>query len=173
MDGLSEEELGSLDVRFPSGIASHEIIEFFEKHGLKFSEATLRKYVQLGLLPRSVRVGMKGKNRGSQGLYPISIVPQILEIKRLLQENKSIDEIRGEYFLLRSDIESVDQTTQRLFERVDAAVLGKTNDAVAEVMKRDLRAAREAAATLLERLRSIETRLSTRADLARAAAKIA
>ena len=42
------------------------------RRGEPLSEATFRKYVQLGLLPRSVRVGRKGKHRGSQGLYPAS-----------------------------------------------------------------------------------------------------
>jgi hypothetical protein len=171
MNELSTEELDEFEKRHPHGISSTEIVEVFEQRGLKFSEATLRKYVQLGLLPRSIRVGRKGKHKGSQGMYPASIVRQILEIKRLLNENKTIDEIRSEYFLLRSDIENVEQTTERLFDRVETAVSGKTDDATAEAMRRDLRSAREAAESLLDRLRSIEGRLVTRADLLRDAAK--
>jgi len=37
------------------------LLDVFPPRGIRFSEATLRKYVQLGLLPRSVRVGQKGK----------------------------------------------------------------------------------------------------------------
>lgn len=171
MSELSEEELDEFEKRHPNGISSNEIVEVFEQRGLKFSEATLRKYVQLGLLPRSIRVGRKGKHKGSQGMYPASIVRQIQEIKRLLAENKTIDEIRNEYFLLRSDIETVEQSTERLFDRVETAIEGKTNDATAEAMRRDLRAARDAADDLLERLRTIEGRLASRADLLRDAAK--
>ena len=45
--------------------------------GVRLSEATFRKYVQAGLLPRSKRVGRKGKHRGSQGLYPVEAVRRI------------------------------------------------------------------------------------------------
>jgi DNA-binding transcriptional MerR regulator len=171
MSELSEEELDEFEKRHPNGISSTEIVEVFEQRGFKFSEATLRKYVQLGLLPRSIRVGRKGKHKGSQGMYPASIVRQIQEIKRLLNENKTIDEIRNEYFLLRSDIETVEQSTERLFDRVETAIEGRHNDATAEAMRRDLHLARDAAESLLERLRTIESRLATRADMLRDAAK--
>jgi DNA-binding transcriptional MerR regulator len=173
MNELSEEELDEFEKRHPTGISSSEIVEVFEQRGFKFSEATLRKYVQLGLLPRSIRVGRKGKHKGSQGMYPASIIRQIQEIKRLLNENKTIDEIRNDYFLLRSDIETVEQSTERLFDRVEHAIDGKRDDATAEAMRRDLRLAREAAESLLDRLRSIEGRLAARADLVRDAAKTA
>ncbi len=171
MEELSQVELDEIDKRHPHGISSTEIVELFETRGIKFSEATLRKYVQLGLLPRSIRVGRKGMHQGSQGRYPTSIVAQILEIKRLLSENKSIEEIRSEYFLLRSDIEVVEQTAGRLFDRVEATLAGQLDDATAQAIRRDLKAAREAGAELLERLRGIEDRLSSRAEQVRRAAK--
>jgi hypothetical protein len=171
MEELSQSELDEIDRRHPQGISSTEIVELFEQRGIKFSEATLRKYVQLGLLPRSIRVGRKGMHQGSVGRYPSSIVGQILEIKRLLSEDKSIEEIRSDYFLLRSDIELVEQTTDRLFNRVEATLAGQVSDATAQAIRRDLRAAREAGASLLERLRDIEGRLSSRAEQVRRAAK--
>jgi DNA-binding transcriptional MerR regulator len=171
MSELSPEELDELEKRHPNGMSSAEIVEIFEQRGLKFSEATLRKYVQLGLLPRSIRVGRKGKYKGSQGMYPASIIRQIQEIKRLLSEHKTIDEIRNEYFLLRSDIETVEQSTERLFDRVEMAIKGRQNDATVEAVRRDLLVAREAAGSLLERLRMIESRLVTRAEMLRGAAK--
>src|SRR5262245_18528970 len=105
MQGLTDAVLDEVEKAHPDGITSQQIVELLEHHELKFSEATLRKYVQLGLLPRSVRVGRKGKNRGSQGRYPAGIVRQIVEIKRLLNDNYTIDEIRREYLLLRGEIE--------------------------------------------------------------------
>ena len=47
-----------------------QIVEAFTDAGVRLSEATFRKWVQLGLLPRSRRVGRKGKHQGSLGLYP-------------------------------------------------------------------------------------------------------
>src|SRR5690242_13910388 len=97
--GLTEAALQKIEKSYPDGLASQQILGILEEHGVRFSEATLRKYVQLGLLPHSVRVGRRGKDRGSQGLYPVSIVRQVLEIKRLLNENYTIDEIRQEFLL--------------------------------------------------------------------------
>jgi hypothetical protein len=47
-----------------------QIVATVTGKGDKLTEPTFRKYVQLGLLPRSVRVGRKGKHRGSQGPLP-------------------------------------------------------------------------------------------------------
>ena len=58
----------------PAGMSSAAILDLLSSLGVRFSEATLRKWVQLGLLPRSVRVGRKGKHSGSQGMYPTPIV---------------------------------------------------------------------------------------------------
>ena len=65
---LDERELLEIERTWPNGLTSRQIVDVFETRGIRFSEATLRKYVQLGLLPRSVRVGRKGKHRGSCGM---------------------------------------------------------------------------------------------------------
>ena len=90
----SDEELAQLERKYASGITSAELIEIVNGRGFKFSESTLRKYVQLGLLPRSRRVGRKGMRRGSVGLYPATIISHIAAIKRGLQDNRTLDEIR-------------------------------------------------------------------------------
>ncbi len=170
MDGIDEAELTQLERRHADGIPAPAIVAFFEERGVKFSEATLRKYVQLGLLPHSVRVGRKGKHKGSQGLYPVSAVRQILEIKRLLGENKTIEEIRQDYLLLRGDIEELEQKLKQLFEGIDGALGQRSDDeTTAEYLRRDLKDARGAADGLVDRLRALEERLSVRARLARVA----
>jgi hypothetical protein len=57
---LVEEELSEIERQWPGGLTSRQIVDVFTARGFRFSEATLRKYVQLGLLPRSIRVGRKG-----------------------------------------------------------------------------------------------------------------
>ena len=64
---LADREIEEIERAWPDGMTSRQIVDVFETRGIRFSEATLRKYVQLGLLPRSVRVGRKGKHRGSCG----------------------------------------------------------------------------------------------------------
>jgi DNA-binding transcriptional MerR regulator len=171
MDGPSSEVLDEIERKYSHGIASTDIVALLEQHGCKISEATLRKYVQVGLLPRSIRVGRKGKHRGSQGLYPASIVRQIIEIKQLLNDGRTIEEIKNEYFLLRSEIETVEQGTEKLFERVEIALESPLEEATVEAVTRELKTARTAAETLLEKLRNIEARLARRAQLTRNAAQ--
>lgn len=79
--GLLEASLRELERTRPDGLTSAEILDLLATSGMSFSEATLRKYVQIGLLPRSVRVGQKGKHLGSRGLYPTEVVRRIALIK--------------------------------------------------------------------------------------------
>ena len=170
MEGVSEVDLNALEAKHSDGIPSQAIVTFLEDRGVKFSEATLRKYVQLGLLSHSVRVGRKGKHKGSQGMYPGSTVRQILEIKRLLSENKTIDEIRQEYLLLKGEIEELEQQLAQLFEGIDEALKGRqTDETSAEYVRRDLTEARATGTDLIEKLRALESSSSRRVRLARAA----
>ena len=72
MDYLAETEIERVERERSAGISSGEVVRLFEGKGARLSAATFRKYVQLGLLPRSRRVGRKGKHTGSAGLYPVS-----------------------------------------------------------------------------------------------------
>jgi hypothetical protein len=47
--------------------------------------------VQLGLLPRSKRVGEKGKHRGSRGIYPVEVIRRIDEIRRAMNEGETLE----------------------------------------------------------------------------------
>ncbi|MCC6811194.1 MAG: hypothetical protein IT381_27435 [Deltaproteobacteria bacterium] len=90
---FSEAELLELQKKHKEGITSADLIALLDSKGFRFSESTLRKYVQLGLLPRSRRIGRKGQRRGSIGIYPPNIILHILNIKRGLKENRTLDEI--------------------------------------------------------------------------------
>ena len=78
---LEAEQPSDLERSHPSGMSVQQIVDACAAQGERLTEATFRKYVQLGLLPRSVRVGKKGKHRGSQGLYPASVVGQLQRIR--------------------------------------------------------------------------------------------
>ena len=73
------DEFDALEQQHPQGISALQIVDFFAPRGVKLAQATFRKYVQLGLLPRSRRVGEKGKHRGSRGLYPAAAVRRMEE----------------------------------------------------------------------------------------------
>ena len=61
---FSEAELDDVEQSHPTGMNVQQIVDVFASQGRGITEATFRKYVQLGLLPRSVRVGREGKARG-------------------------------------------------------------------------------------------------------------
>jgi DNA-binding transcriptional MerR regulator len=113
---LSASDLRRLERACPRGISSGAIVAAFTARGERFSAATLRKYVQLGLLPKSRRVGARGRHRGSSGLYPVSVVRLINEIKRALDQGATLDEIR----LGRVGMSGEIQTLQRASDQVAA-----------------------------------------------------
>src|SRR3954451_3873936 len=117
---LDENELLEIEHSFSGGMTSRQIVDMFETRGIRFSEATLRKYVQLGLLPRSVRVGRKGKHRGSCGLYPSHVIRRVNVVKGMMAEDRTIEEIQRSFARFKDDIESVEKDLRDLiasFER--------------------------------------------------------
>jgi DNA-binding transcriptional MerR regulator len=116
---LTEAQLREIEVANPEGLTSAELVSAFAQREVKFSEATLRKYVQLGLVPRSRRVGRKGKHLGSRGVYPVRAVRRINTIKRLMAERFTIEEIQQRFLTFKDHIETLDEALGdllRLFE---------------------------------------------------------
>lgn len=152
---VSEAVLNSIEASGKKGLSSQEILTVFADHGVQFSEATLRKYVQLGLLPRSVRVGEKGKHRGSRGLYPVRVVRQILLIKQMMAQNFTIPEIKEEFLFLSGELEELEATLGDIFSKLGPRVLEKANLS----LSRDAKYAESAGKELVLRLRRLEERL--------------
>lgn len=168
MAELNDADLTRLEAEHAEGMTVQQIVGALVSRGEKLTEATFRKYVQLGLLPRSVRVGRKGKHRGSQGLYPSTIVRQIDLIRRLMAQGHTIEDIQNEFLFVRGDIDELArQLTQVLagFERVAAGSEQAVGD---EILRRAVQDARTVADQLIGKLRAIEQRLSMRARMAKA-----
>ncbi len=162
---FSEAELAELERRSPDGLTSAEIIRLFQARGFKLSEGTFRKYVQLGLLPRSKRVGKKGKHKGSKGMYPATIVRQITAIKRMMAEGLTIEQIQRSWLRFRPRIEGIesdlgdllDEMTRELDEpHFDTAQHGR--------LESELKGARADAEELIRRLSSLERAVSWSPD---------
>jgi hypothetical protein len=169
IEAFSEDELVRIERDHPQGISSEEIVGIFTRRGVKFTEATLRKYVQLGLLPRSRRVALKSNQRGSHGLYPAAVIRRVQRLKIML-ETHSIEEIQREYLFVRADVEELEQTLERIFLALgNAAKHAKAGDSAPRVVMRELSDARSLAAELVAKLTSVETRLTMQARLQREA----
>lgn len=162
---IDPETLAQLEKAHAAGLSSVEILDVFARHDVQLSEATLRKYVQLGLLPRSVRVGRKGKHQGSQGIYPVSVVRQILRIKQMMAQSYTIEQIQREFLFIRSEVEQLESMLSRIFKTLDGVLRERKTERVTTAMQRDVGDARSLSRELVARLEAIETKLTSRPRL--------
>ncbi len=167
---IEDHTLSQIERSHASGLTSAEILDVFARHNIPLSEATLRKYVQLGLLPRSVRIGKKGKHQGSQGVYPVSVVRQILRIKQMMSESYTIEQIQKEFLFIRSDVEALEQLLDSIFKKLDEVRGERRREQSAQSVARDVGDARSLSKDLLARLAAIETKLTNRARMETVAA---
>lgn len=162
-DLLSEEELREIERQAPDGFTSRQIVDVFQARGIRFSEATLRKYVQLNLLPRSIRVGQKGKHKGSMGIYPANVVRRVNTVKSLLAENLTIDEIQRSFVNFKDEIDGIEKSVRSLFSDFERHAKGvdprRQKELEAEILE-----AKRAAGDLVRRISSLESRLSNRGE---------
>jgi hypothetical protein len=170
MNGMDDTTLSRIERESSGGLTSAEILDLFATSGVHLTEATLRKYVQLGLLPRSVRVGRKGKHQGSQGVYPVSVVRQILRIKEMMADNYTIEQIKRDVLFMRSDIQALEQTLDSIFNTLGRVMKERRGEPYAQTVARDVEGARAISRDLILRLGSIESRLSVRSTLRRVSA---
>ena len=165
---LEEREIDEIERAWPNGLTSRQIVDVFETRGIRFSEATLRKYVQLGLLPRSVRVGRKGKHRGSCGVYPAHVIRRVNAVKGMMADNRTIEEIQRSFVRFKDDIDEVEKDLRDLltgFEREAKAPDSQDPDRRREI-EREIVEARRAAGELVRRIANLERRLSEREQAA-------
>lgn len=189
---IDDSVLSSLERQYEAGLTSSALIEVCGAHGIQLSEATLRKYVQLGLLPRSKRVGQKGKHLGSRGLYPVRAIRQLLRIKEMMAESYTIEEIRRDFLFVRTDIEQLEQTLGCIFKalsrvleqrgreqsrRGEGRASSRREESGAEhgsaLLSRELGEVKKQGRQLVARLGSIEARLMRPARLSRAGINVA
>jgi len=107
VDLLAPEEIERIERDYAQGLPARTIVELFRPRGVQLSEATFRKYVQAGLLPRSRRVGRKGKHRGSQGLYPVESVRRINAIKKMMAEGMTLEDIQKSFVFFKNHIDGI------------------------------------------------------------------
>lgn len=154
-------EMQRLEELYPDGLTSHQIVVFFQERGFRMSEATLRKYVQLGILPRSRRVGRKGKHKGSQGIYPHRVLERIYSIKALMDDGYTMDEIKRTLMRFRGRIDDVENTLNELFTEFQRELAQPRFDLSArQDTEKEIDEARRTAQDLMERLECLERRFS-------------
>ncbi|HMF43770.1 MAG TPA: MerR family transcriptional regulator [Polyangia bacterium] len=162
---LDDREIDEIERSWPDGMTSRQIVDVFETRGIRFSEATLRKYVQLGLLPRSVRVGRKGKHRGSCGLYPSHVIRRVNQVKGMMAEDRTIEEIQRSFARFKDDIESVESQVRELLSGFEREAKGPAVGADGRRdLERDISEAKRAAGELVRRIASLERKISAHVE---------
>ena len=160
VDRLDEDTVSRLEQEHENGLSSVEILALLDQYGVKFSEATLRKYVQLGLLPRSRRVGRKGKHQGSMGLYPATVVRRVNAIKRMMGESYTIEEIQRSFLRFKDEIEAIERGLKELFVGFERELRAPEFDAGRrKTLTRELTDARRAADELVGRIEGLERQI--------------
>lgn len=158
---LTDKELKQVELENSGGLTSQKLLEVFQTRGIRLSEATFRKYVQLGLLPRCVRVGKKGLHQGSQGIYPAQTVRRINTIKRMMAEGGTIEEIQRSFIRWKDEIEGVENGLRDLFSGFERTLKGPEFDpAMRRTLGQELADAKKAAADLVRRIHRIERQLA-------------
>lgn len=109
MEILRPDEIEQIERDHAGGVTARAIVELFRPRGVQLSEATFRKYVQTGLLPRSRRVGRKGKHRGSQGLYPVEAIRRINAIKKMMAEGLTLEDIKRSFVFFKNHIDQLER----------------------------------------------------------------
>ena len=173
MVGIDDSVLSGLERQYEAGLTSGALIDLCGAHGIPLSEATLRKYVQLGLLPRSTRVGQKGKHQGSHGVYPVRAIRALLRIKEMMAESYTIEEIRRDFLFVRTDIEQLEQTLVSIFKALSRVVEQRRREDGSPLMGRELNELEKHGRQFLARLASIEARLTRPARRGQAGANTA
>jgi hypothetical protein len=150
---LREDELRAIETTYADGITAVQVVEVFTVRGIKFSEASFRKYVQQGLLPRSKRVGRKGKHRGSLGVYPAKTIRRINTVKQLMAAGHTIEEIQGQFLLYTDLAEGVAEHLGELMNRLAADIAKSERDpADKKQLERELSDVRRDGDQLVDRL---------------------
>lgn len=156
---LKEDELRAIESNYADGITAVQIVEVFTSRGIKFSEASFRKYVQQGLLPRSKRVGRKGKHRGSLGVYPPKTIRRINYVKQLMSSGYTIEQIQGQFLLYEDLVEGVDESLIAFWNQLGADV-ANAEPTTRRELERELVDARRDGDRLVERLGELGRRVA-------------
>jgi len=166
---LTNEELADIEQKhLAEGVSARQVIELFQQRGVRLSEGTFRKYVQVGLLPRSRRVGRKGKNQGSRGVYPTTIVRRVNAIKAMMAEGMTLEEIRGSFLFLRGELDVAEESLGAIGEEL-ARALGSSHVPPAHRgrLEAELKGVKEDSMRLTARMERLASRIVAARDAGR------
>ncbi len=163
MELLRPDEIERIERDYAQGLPARVIVGLFADKGIPLTEATFRKYVQAGLLPRSKRVGKKGKHQGSQGLYPASAVRRMNAIKQMMAQGLTLEDIKASFVVFKNHIELAGHELGQVFDGYERHLDGKAlGDRNKKEMTSQLRALRVQSRELLQEITRFGSGLTAR-----------
>lgn len=163
MELLRPEEIERIERDYAQGLPARVIVDVFASKGARLSEATFRKYVQAGLLPRSRRVGKKGKHRGSQGLYPVESVRRMNAIRQMMAQGLTLEDIKASFVVYRNHLDLAGNELAQVFDGYERRLEGKPlGDKHKRELTSKLRALRVQAHELMHELTRFGSALTAR-----------
>lgn len=163
---LRPEEIERIEREHARGISARSIVDVFSERGVRLSEATFRKYVQVGLLPRSRRVGKKGKHRGSQGLYPVEAVRRINAIKMMMAAGLTLEEIKSSFVVLKNHIDLANRELGEVFDELERILDERGDERHDRELSIRLRALKEMAYKLVDEVARLGSAVTAKTALA-------
>ncbi|PRP99056.1 MerR family transcriptional regulator [Enhygromyxa salina] len=164
---LSEAQVREIEAANADGLSSQDLVRVFSERRVRFSEANLRRYVQLGLVPRSHRIGSKGKHQGSRGVYPVRAVRRINLIKKLMGERYTLEEIQSKFLAFQDDIENLEEASNKLVDAFEGRLVEQPAGPRRERLYTELEAIKRAAGELLGAVQRLEKLLTPAAGVRR------
>lgn len=165
MEILGPAEIAKIERDFASGLSARVILDIFRPKGVRLSEATFRKYVQAGLLPRSRRVGRKGKHLGSQGLYPVEAVRRINAIKKMMAQGLTLEDIKHSFVSFKNQLDPVERGLDEVFARLQTELTERAVPMLErQQIRRELRTLRSRADALVQDVAKVGSALTARAQ---------
>ncbi len=157
---LLEAELVELEQKHPEGMTLSQVLAAFGEHGIVVSEATFRKYVQLGLLGRSRRVGRKGKHQGSLGMYPATTVRRLNTIRQMLAAHYTIEDIQRSFLRFADEIDGLQRVLGSLLDGLSRELeRGQFSAERRRAMAREAVAIRKLGGEVVHRIEALEREL--------------
>lgn len=159
---LTPDEIREIESAFADGISSRQVIEIFRSRGVRLSEATFRRYVQLGLLPGcSRRVGQKGKHKGSRGVYPVTVVRRVNLLKKMMREGMTLEEIRHSFVAFRNDLDALQEALESVFREFSQRLeTRRLQPERRQSLAEEFQQTRKTAAVLVQRLERIASAIA-------------
>lgn len=157
---LVEAEIAAVEEKHTDGMTLAQVLATFGEHGLHLSEATFRKYVQVGLLGRSRRVGRKGKHQGSLGVYPATTVRRLNTIRQMLAANYTIEDIQRSFLRFADQIEGLRRSLAVLLEGLESELTkGRFPSERRKAIGRELSLVRKLSGEMTQRIEAVEREL--------------